>query len=341
MSNIMLTKSCNLNCPYCFANKYVNKEKAHISMENFLTALEFITRTDSHVGLIGGEPTTHPHIKEILKTVINNPKVEHCTIYTNGIELDRIAEFMIHPKMSALVNLNKPSTLGENNYKRICNTLDKLYNTYYQTGSISLGINMYEPNFEYDYIIEICKRFNLGHLRVSVCVPNSDEYRNCSSLEWFRIMKPSVLKFFRDLITEGIAPRYDCNLMPSCILTPKELDWVQKAQQLIQANGFKTNIGTGCSNCSPVIDILPNLSVVRCFGMSQDLELNIRDFENLIELRGYLETRIDSFKFLVPTSEECKNCKSRVTAKCTGGCLAYKSNKLKEAYNLFEEGKYE
>ena len=35
MANIMLTDTCNLRCPYCFANEFVNKSANEISIENF------------------------------------------------------------------------------------------------------------------------------------------------------------------------------------------------------------------------------------------------------------------------------------------------------------------
>ena len=60
MPNIMLTYRCNLHCPYCFANEFVNKEKTDITIRDFLKAVSFITRTESYVGIIGGEPTVHP-----------------------------------------------------------------------------------------------------------------------------------------------------------------------------------------------------------------------------------------------------------------------------------------
>ena len=61
MANILLTYSCNLRCPYCFANEFVGKENTDITIENLLKVVSFITRTGpANIGLIGGEPTLHP-----------------------------------------------------------------------------------------------------------------------------------------------------------------------------------------------------------------------------------------------------------------------------------------
>ena len=65
MANIMLTDSCNLRCPYCFANEFVGGGKNEISEEAFEKAARFILGDgkQSFVGLIGGEPLTHPKLK--------------------------------------------------------------------------------------------------------------------------------------------------------------------------------------------------------------------------------------------------------------------------------------
>ena len=56
MANIMMTDVCNLHCPYCFANEFVNKDRNEITEEAFKKAVDFILGDGSHstVGLIGG-----------------------------------------------------------------------------------------------------------------------------------------------------------------------------------------------------------------------------------------------------------------------------------------------
>ena len=98
MPNIMLTYSCNLKCPYCFANEFVNKESSRISIENFAKAISFLTKEDiARVGLIGGEPTLHPEFKTILEMLITNRRISEVTLYTNGLQVDRYIEQLVTP----------------------------------------------------------------------------------------------------------------------------------------------------------------------------------------------------------------------------------------------------
>lgn len=67
MANIFLTRKCNLKCPYCFADEFVNQKNQDVTLENFKKILNFIkVDKTSKVGLIGGEPTLHPKFNEIL-----------------------------------------------------------------------------------------------------------------------------------------------------------------------------------------------------------------------------------------------------------------------------------
>ena len=65
MPNIMITKRCNLSCPYCFANKFVNHStEGDMSLDILKKILGFLLRDGSvqNVGLIGrGGPTEAGH----------------------------------------------------------------------------------------------------------------------------------------------------------------------------------------------------------------------------------------------------------------------------------------
>ena len=96
MANIMLTSICNLSCPYCFANEFVNRSNVEITEENFRKAMEFILRDGSEhsVGLIGGEPTTHSQFEKLLRIVLADRRVKVGSLYTNGILIDRFWPLM-------------------------------------------------------------------------------------------------------------------------------------------------------------------------------------------------------------------------------------------------------
>ena len=105
MANIMITDVCNLHCPYCFANEFVNHARNDIEVDNFKKALEFIlTNPTERVGLIGGEPTTHPNFKELLKILVEDKRVTNVVLFTNGVFMEPYIEILTNPKFHILVN---------------------------------------------------------------------------------------------------------------------------------------------------------------------------------------------------------------------------------------------
>jgi len=87
------------------------------------------------------------------------------------------------------------------------------------------------------------------------------------------------------------------------------------------------------NNCTPVIDILPDLKAIRCFGLSEYTKQDIRDFRGIEELRKYYINTVDRPACGFWASDECEHCYNRESGECSCGCLLFKTDKL------FEEGK--
>jgi len=333
MPNIMLTYRCNLNCSYCFANEFVNRENTDISIDDFDKAVDFLTREGStHIGLIGGEPTLHPKFKEILEKLISNIKVSSVTIYTNGVLLDKYINQIVHPKFRLLVNCNSPENVGDNNYRRIVENLDVYFKNYYMKDRINLGLNLYSENMNYNFMIELLERYDLHRVRISTTVPDFSQDKNVNAIEYFDKRKQHLLQFFRELDMHAILPYYDCNRPPFCIWTDNEKEWLVNFVK--KYNVSESNLIGNNSKCYPVIDILPNLKAVRCFGMSDFCKVNISDFENLTDLASYFLNEVDTDAFKISAHEKCRDCKERTTRKCMAGCLGFKTEQLKKS-NLF------
>jgi sulfatase maturation enzyme AslB (radical SAM superfamily) len=333
MPNIMINKTCNLQCPYCFANEFVNQDsyidKNNITEENFIKALEFSTKGQKpvRIGIIGGEPTLHPNFSKFVKLAAEHPKVNKVLIFTNGILLDKYFGLLANPKVCTLINANSPKDIGEERYKKMVKSIDFLINECNLENKISLGINMYKPDFDYSYMVELLTKYKFKTLRTAIAVPNM-ESKKVNALEYFSSMKPRVFDFFRELEKINCMPTYDCNNMPRCVLTEDEAKWLQGFWKMESTANRRCTI-TDLPNCKPVIDILPNLETVRCFGCS-DCKANIDDFSNVEDLEKYFYRNYDIYTTFTDLYEKCKTCYYKKTNNCTGGCLAFKSNSIKE-----------
>lgn len=352
MANIMITSACNLRCPYCFANEFVNVEANHIEPDAFAAALDFVLGdgTQRHVGLIGGEPTLHPRFKELLRMVIADRRAERATLYTNGLRVEPFLDELRHPKFSLLVNVNGPGDIGEERFARIAANIAHMVDDLYMRDRVTLGINMYKPDFEYGYMIDLLVRHGFTRVRTSITVPNVESGRNVDARPYFLAMKPQVKRFFLELLERGVTPYFDCNKIPSCLVDAQDVaEFAEflplpgeaaptpgdpelggagggRARGLSDAGRLRGAGGllSRTVQCKPVVDVLQDLTAVRCFGLSEHTKARIADFGGIGELVRYYENTVDAFACNTAYAAECGSCGLRATRDCTGGCLAFK-----------------
>ena len=324
MPNIMVTQRCNLRCPYCFANEFVDGEKSEldITVDNFKRILDFILQdgTVKKIGLIGGEPTLHPQFDLLLKILSIDDRIEEVIIYTNGIKIKNYIDYLTNKKFHLLINCNDIEN-KITQYKELVDSIKCVDSI--MKNRIVLGVNYYKKSFNYSFLWELLKYYHGNRLRVSISVPNTSEY-NYSPLEYFKGIKAEVLIFFQELKLHGIIPFLDCNIFPACLITYEDLeqfeDWGKDNPLMV----LKT-VGT---NCCPVIDILPDCTAVRCFGLSEYTKVDINNFSTITDLRNYYLRTIDAYAANSTYDSKCNTCYKFKTMKCSGGCLIYKIDKI-------------
>ncbi len=341
MPNIMLTDVCNLRCPYCFANEFVNKAANEISIENFKRALDFICTDPNNrrIGLIGGEPTIHSNLKKLLRIVISDERIDQATLYTNCISMDKYWDEFSHRKFGFLINCNSPKDIGEKNFERLKNNLEIMINQKYMQDRISLGVNFYKPDFDYSYILELLLKYDFKMVRFAITVPNLDSQKNTDALLYFEKFKEPIKKFFRTMLSHKIIPYYDCNKMPACFITEEDIkefeEFIPKpigVKEGEQVPFFSSPIENAVNNetvhCNPVVDIRHDLTAVRCFGLSEYTKVKISDFECYADLINYYRNTVDVYAGSTCSSAACADCYRNKTLKCYGGCLAFKINDI-------------
>lgn len=336
MANIMITSKCNLSCPYCFANEFVNLDPHNMTLENFAIALDFVARDrPTRVGLIGGEPTLHPQFTQIIQMAISHPHAMEITVYTNGVLLDKYASLLSHPKIRLLVNWNSPEILGDRTSALVKANVDRLIFQYNMRDRLNVGLNLYDPSFDYSYMIPILKEYALRRVRISVTVPNFREEKEYDVMAYFGQYKTFLLEFFRKMGEISVLPYYDCNKPPFCVWTEEEQEWLRsfvaqfpvKDSDLIGHKSF----------CYPVIDILHDLKAVRCFGMSDHERVDIRDFHSISDLVNFYLNRVDGLAYQMVEYDKCQSCYAHRVRQCTVGCIAFHSKKLDRLHATIQE----
>lgn len=309
MANIALLNYCNLKCPYCFANEYIEENKQLITMEQLDFILEFLSRSkSSRIGLIGGEPTIHPQIEEIIKRVDEYCKSHktHWTLFTNGIELYKIIP-LLGSNGGCLLNLNHPQVVGAENWSKIIKALNRA-KTRDIIKRINLGINLYPDMIDFNYIIDLAVKYEIDAIRVSYVAPTCN-YKGVDKDEYYTNAKSTFLDLVKAAKENNIRLRLDCNHVPYCYFTDEEkifmADTVEKWHNY----------------CNPVVDISPDFKASSCFG-AYDL-VDLHNFDNLQDAERFF-----LLKKMWPLAQEnyygkCATCEKFKSTTCQGGCLAF------------------
>lgn len=317
MANISIVNYCNLKCPYCFANDMIDNNNYTISLEELQKIIEFCKITNESIGVIGGEPTLHPNLNNILRMLMEyklfymNNKI---TIFSNGIELEK---FIVNTEnfydyFSLLLNINNPKCLSNDQVNKIIMTLDKLYKDKAFQYSATVGYNLYQS--DNDYIWDIVKKYNLDKLRISTVAPGKifKEYIGKKE-EFYNTMKNIFIKQCELAKQYNVILNLDCNNIPYCYFNDKELELVNQV--------CTHNCNLYCDD--PVIDIVFGKKISACFGAYDLIDHNLFDFNNMNEVRRYLKMHRIYPKIAKNGTGKCANCEKYKLSQCQGGCLGF------------------
>ena len=330
MPNIMITKRCNLSCPYCFANKFVNNTaEGDMPLDVLEKVLEFVLRDGSvrKVGLIGGEPSCHRRFRDILELLAAEERLKQITLYTNGILLDDYFTKMENEKFKILINCNEPQHIGRN-WIKFVETLKRIKDSSWKE-HVTLGVNFYAPDFDYTYMLELVEIFAPETLRVSVSVPNHSGYAY-DPFSYFITMKPRILSFFQELKMCNVIPFFDCNVFPACLVSADE---VRQFDEWGIRNPF-LQLKNHATGCKPVIDIMDDMTAVRCFGLSEYTRVSIEQFASFTDLMNYYLRYVDAYAVNTYYHSKCADCYQYKVMRCSGGCLVYKIDQIQESRKM-------
>lgn len=315
MANIAIINFCNLKCEYCFADDMIHEKSKCISLDDYRKILEFMSRTpENHIGIIGGEPTLHPQFDEILKETNRYCKEidTGATLFTNGIKLDPHLPY-IGDRIGLLINCNSPKFVPSGLYKEMIDTLDHLNDLSWFDRKANLGCNIYPSLDDYSYIWELVDKYKLHHIRHSVVSPGGKftSMRNDKEA-YYLLMKDKYIQFCKDAIKHKCELGLDCGRIPECYFTSEELAIANEA-----THGYHTDF------CEPVIDITSDFKAVSCFGSFNAGNVDIRDFDTIMEVRRYLTANMSFVAAKANCTGRCTTCKKHDLMQCGGGCLAF------------------
>ena len=312
--NLVITNQCPRKCSFCFAQSRVggveNKEtKDFMPKESVYRIMEFLAKTDNkNLRLLGGEPTLHPDIMEIVEKAIKDDF--HVHIFTNGIMSTAVANFLgdlPYEKLSVLCNVSPQAEDTEPQKERIKYALGKLEK------KAQLGITLTSKEFEYEFLFDMIDRFKLQkRIRIGIAQPIVGKDNSYLLPSDYRETGKAIVKMAQECIKKDILIGFDCGLT-LCMFSEEEIGIITKCTE-----GFRIL-------CRPILDIGPNMDIWHCFPMSEVLNTHLDKFQTRNEIVNYFEKIVAPYKN-IGCMPECLTCDYLRRGQCSGGCLAHTIN---------------
>lgn len=316
MPNLLLTRRCVRQCPYCFAQDYMSESGQDVlRWEDYIYVLDFFERSRiSVLSLMGGEPTLHPDF--ILMAQYALRRGFKLRLFTSGILSNEVRHSLVQligrydqdDAIHLIVNVNEP-TLTSEAHRAAQAALLEVCPT-----RISISFNLYRVNFDLGFVFDLIERYGLiRKLRLGLAHPIAlaAQPNTFISPSNYREVTRNLDRCLPLFETQQITPEFDCGF-PICAFADEQL-------------GRLVKLGASFNwICGPIVDIGPTLDVWPCFPLAQLGSQSLYDFDNFVELRQHfaaaIARQLDAQRKIYP---ECDGCAAPTRKLCGGGCVAY------------------
>lgn len=321
--NLIVVDKCTNYCKYCFASNEMakNNAKAVLKDEHIPIVLEYIKNSGPNfeLNVIGGEPFLYRQLPYLLEKVLELNNVSKICIFTGGIASPKVVEKICHldnDRITFLFNMNEKKdykTIKE--YDLVLENFDLLLSHGFRA---IFGYNIYEENFNYQEILDLCEKYGTPILRWTVAFPEltPNDYSQTLKPDQYKNIASKVFGFLEEAYQRGIGAGLDCPV-PKCFFNHEQLGRIALTQPLTLKS---------IKACGPVIDVTPDLEVFRCYALSDLHRKHLTDFKNFKDTIAYYEQHIDEIYNIPQTFDYCATCEFALNQTCYGGCIAHSPN---------------
>lgn len=331
MSNLILTHSCNKGCSYCFARDVRNEDHdgvPHMSLDTLKKIIQKIKKGADirserpHIKLLGGEPTQHPHFKEILD-YLHNEKVP-CTLISNFLFSEEILNVVL--KYVEVGNIQgflvNATELDKNNRIEI---FKKNYNTIYDVlyakdreRHITCGLTI-DKDTSTDYYLNYLD-FLMKHLitieemRLSLSFPGQKEHKNDFYFLNNTDFGDKLVFIVHKLLSLNVPAHLDCIQFPCMYKGKEERKFMEKF--------FRGSNKPPCGRKSGPTDYFPDETAIYCYP-NKDIKVDTSLFDTNIGIEEALRMKYQIARSMLKLPEACEKCGFRKSGACDGPCVGF------------------
>lgn len=306
MLNLILTRTCNRKCSYCFALDLTGKNVSaplHIDRDTFDKALDLADRSRAaEIRILGGEPTLHPDFIEYVTSALNRGLA--VKIFTNGLIPKQVVTFLSgcdDHQIHFLVNVNQESTYTGRQWQTLCQNLELL------GSKVTCGFNIFEPEFDAEHCLTLIRKFGLyPGLRLGLAHPTLSGENTYLDWKDAPFAARRIIELARKADAQDTIVGFDCGF--SLCMFEGFFD------ELISLRiDFRFT-------CRPVLDLTPDGRLWHCLALWGYEGVGLERCQDVESYREYFRQKLEIYHNFGVT-ENCLDCKYRRTGQCSGGCV--------------------
>ncbi|MBT7903469.1 radical SAM protein [Candidatus Woesearchaeota archaeon] len=301
LNQIFISKECNRGCNYCLA-KHVLKNNQHINFNEFKFYFDnFIANKFNRINLLGGEPTNHPELKQIIDYILNFKEDFEILITTNGLFHQRLFE-----KYSNMKNFkfNFHCAHNEKEFNIIFNNIKLLKE---KNAEIALTAVIHDQTDEQE-IIKHIQNIKPNIVMPVISLPTQKKNNEYIS-EINDKNKYKIKVIIEECIKQQIQIKQHC-FSPICMFT------IAQKNKLLKNNFI-------FEKCNNGLFVFPNLDVHICPFLDQKIgNLKKNSLNDIQEIRNNIIKKLDHIMM-----KKCTSCTLKKRGSCKP-CAAHIHNQL-------------
>ncbi len=311
--NLILARACSNSCPYCFeATEREEEQQNLISMENIARFAQWARDSGlRYLSLLGGEPFLHPKLGEIVATLRRLCPGMELQIFTGGVFKRSLLDSISPGDVGLIFNVNEPCDYRKP--KQFAKVIENVETAIRKGFLVVLGFNVWREDFDVNFMPALAHHYGRVSFRWTVANPQWDCHSNVVKPADYGKLAQRCITMLREAARLNITADLDCPL-PLCFFDESQLAWVRQYHA-------GTASRMGC--CDPVLDVTPELEVIRCFALSKLTRVNVADFPNENAIWHWFLRQVDFQLLPQGCYPHCGDCQHFNYGRCNGGCLAW------------------
>jgi organic radical activating enzyme len=326
MNKKMLTRltlniinKCNQKCSWCFQGEWKKGPIKMMSLENVEKLLKWKEWDDGFlkaVFILGGEPTLHPQLLEILDLIHHFNANIMKNLLTNLSCDIQLLEELIARRVVFFVNVDQfEATNNTANQEKILKNLECLNRIPNESFKYNVSVTVSEPDKDFTFLYEILKRSNgkIYNLRVApscIGLDFQNQFQTDSTDDYYNKVLEVMEKCREIDSTVRFSSECPAN---SCMISPELFD---------RLKNYGYDLRLSCGDPEPNVDILPDMSCHWCYALENVTEMRIPEvfaypgYNSMVEALYQLK---EKFERKYPPQCDRESCSHPL---CSGPCPA-------------------